>query len=363
LPSGWLGFVHPTRSQDLYSPREIALAAGVPAADVVAALGDTRGLVPHAEAVRLGRALVARAASSPPGAVWRPGSVLFAMFSGGAPSRRPAGVPLAVSSTLHVGMIAIAVLIATLNLSPRAATLRAEDPPADLMRLVFVATPGPGGGGGGGGLMQKAPAPEALREGRHTIRNPLPERREPRPLAPVAAPPEPKPEPVLKAEPLPAVIAPIVPASADPRNRIGVLQQSRAENDSHGPGAGGGVGTGKGTGLGEGDGSGLGSGSGGGVGGGPYRPGSGVEPPRLLREVKADYTEEARQRGIVGDVVLEIVVRVDGSVGDVKILQGLAGGLNDRAVQAVRQWRFSPARRLGAAVDVIVEVAVEFKLR
>ena len=53
----------------------------------------------------------------------------------------------------------------------------------------------------------------------------------------------------------------------------------------------------------------------------------------------------------------------DGSVGDVKILKGLAGGLNDRAVQAVRQWRFSPAHRQGIAVDVIVEVAVEFKLR
>ena len=79
--------------------------------------------------------------------------------------------------------------------------------------------------------------------------------------------------------------------------------------------------------------------------------------------MRADYTEEARQRGISGDVVLEIVVRRDGSVGDLKILQGLGGGLNDRAVQAVRQWRFAPAQRLGAAVDVIVEVAVEFKLR
>jgi protein TonB len=102
---------------------------------------------------------------------------------------------------------------------------------------------------------------------------------------------------------------------------------------------------------------------GGGTGGGPYRAGSGIEPPRLLREVKADYTEDARQHGLAGDVVMEIVVRTDGSVGDVKILQGLGRGLNDRAVQAVRQWRFSPARRQGAPVDVIVEVAVEFKLR
>jgi protein TonB len=115
--------------------------------------------------------------------------------------------------------------------------------------------------------------------------------------------------------------------------------------------------------VGPGDGSGIGPGSGGGTGGGPYRPGSGITPPRLLREVKAEYTEEARQRSISGDVLLEIVVRRDGSVGDVRVLQGLGGGLNDRAVRAVRQWRFAPAERLGAAVDVIVEVAVEFTLR
>jgi protein TonB len=45
------------------------------------------------------------------------------------------------------------------------------------------------------------------------------------------------------------------------------------------------------------------------------------------------------------------------------VLQGLSWGLNERAVQAVRQWRFTPARRQGSPVDVIVEVAVEFKIR
>jgi TonB family protein len=147
------------------------------------------------------------------------------------------------------------------------------------------------------------------------------------------------------------------------RTRVGVLEPTAAQNDSHGSGAGGGAGRGTGTGVGEGDGSGIGTGSRGGTGGGQFRPGSGIEPPRLLREVKADYTEEARQRSLVGDVVLEIVVRRDGSVGDIKVLQGLGAGLNERAMQAVRQWRFSPAHRLGAPVDVIVEVAVEFKLR
>jgi TonB family protein len=128
-------------------------------------------------------------------------------------------------------------------------------------------------------------------------------------------------------------------------------------------GTGGGVGSGTGTGLGEGDGGGGGPGSGGGIGGGPYRPGSGIEPPRILREVKADYTDDARRRRVEGEVVLEIVVRRDGSVGSLKVVRGLDPGLDERAAAAVRQWRFEPARRQGSPVDVIVEVAVEFKLR
>lgn len=118
-----------------------------------------------------------------------------------------------------------------------------------------------------------------------------------------------------------------------------------------------------GTGLGQGEGSGIGAGSGGGTGGGPYRPGSGIDPPRLLREVKPDYTDEGRRLGIEGEVLLEIVVRRDGTVGDVKLRRRLGGGLEERAAQAVRQWRFAPATRRGSPVDVVVEVAVEFKLR
>jgi protein TonB len=346
-------------SGDLYSAREIALAAGVPEAQVVALMGGVPGHLRHDDAVRIGRAAVLQARRS----VALPGSQgLFAIFS-----EAPAGIGskrvLALSSTVHAGVLAFCVFIATFNLAPRAASLRLDDQPPEPMRLVFLATPGPGGGGGGGGLLQKAPPPKALREGNRPISSPLPVRREPPPIVPIPEPKPAPPPPPLAAETLPTVVAPIISAPADTRNRVGVLQQSTADADSQGPGKGGGAGTGTGTGLGEGDGSGVGPGSGGGTGGGPYRPGSGIEPPRLVREVRADYTEDARQRGLVGDVVLEIVVRRDGTVGDVKILQGLAGGLNDRAVQAVRQWRFTPARRQGVPVDVVVEVAVEFKLR
>ena len=58
-----------------------------------------------------------------------------------------------------------------------------------------------------------------------------------------------------------------------------------------------------------------------------------------------------------------IVVRRDGTVGDVKVTRGLRGGLNDRAIQAVKQWKFSPGRMKGVPVEVVVEVGVEFRLR
>jgi TonB family protein len=160
------------------------------------------------------------------------------------------------------------------------------------------------------------------------------------------------------------VQAPVVPKPADPVDTPGVLTpppDPRPPNQ--GSGTGGGAGTGNGAGVGQGNGSGIGPGSGGGEGGGPYRPGAGIDPPSLQREVKALYTDDARRQGIEGDVVLEIVVRRDGSVGDVRIKRSLDRGLDQRAIEAVRQWRFAPARRQGVAVDVIVEVAVGFKLR
>src|SRR5581483_2928454 len=75
--------------------------------------------------------------------------------------------------------------------------------------------------------------------------------------------------------------------------------------DSQGSGSGGGSGTGVGTGIGSGRGSGLGPGFGGGTGGGVYQPGNGVETPKLLREVKPQYTAQAMRAKIQGTVLLE----------------------------------------------------------
>jgi TonB family protein len=345
---------------DVYTAGEIAKAAGVSLArlESLIAAGTMRPVSPglpyfsHAEAVAAVRALRSDG-----------GRAAALLFDKPVYAHASTGLPVAAATGFHAGIAALLVLVSTIGM-PHAAQLDRVSTEPVTQRLVFIATPGPGGGGGGGGLRQRKPPPRAERKGPNKLSSPIPARKAPRPVEPVPKPPEPPPPHPVEPEPLPPVVAPVATVAADERDQAGVIDTpAPAQSDSRGPGAGGGVGSGTGAGLGAGDGSGIGPGSGGGMGGGPYRPGSGVTPPRILREVKASYTDEARRRDVEGEVLLEIVVLRDGSVGSVKIISGLPNGLNDRAVAAVRQWRFSPATRLGQPVDVIVEVAVEFKLR
>jgi protein TonB len=195
-----------------------------------------------------------------------------------------------------------------------------------------------------------------LRRGTNRLNSPLPTIAPPPPAQPVEPPP-------LGGETFPVLNAPVIAAPADRSERDGALETTAPPSDSHGTGTVEGVGSGAGHGLGAGTGSGIGDGSGGGIGGGPFRPGAGITPPRMLHEVKATYTEEARRAGVTGEVLLEVVVNRTGGVGSVRLLRGLGSGLDQRAIDAVRQWSFAPATRNGTPVDVIVEVSVEFSLR
>jgi len=285
------------------------------------------------------------------------------MFRQGWQLRREPGLPIAMSGSAHAAIVAGLILLTSLGMAKPNANATADD--NKNVRLVFLVSPGPGGGGGGGGLREPAPPPPAEKKGTAKLRSPVPVRRPPKRVDP---PPEVKPpEPTPPPKPEPEVVAPVVQVAADPKDRAGIPWTPRPappqEADSHGPGVNGGTGSGQGTGVGEGAGPGIGPGSGGGTGGGPYRPGSGITAPAIIQEVKPDYTEEGRRRHLEGDVVLEIIVKRDGTVGNVKLVQGLGAGLDQRAMEAVRQWRFSPAKRYGTPVDVIVEIAMEFKLR
>jgi protein TonB len=361
----------PLAVPEVFTLGEIARAAGVSTAEVRAVLDES-------DFPRSGKFLAiedaARAVSLLKSPVRRTAARRLFASSHGTARRR--GVPTAASGAFHAGVLAVMVLIGTLGV--RTAPTEQKTPPADLVRLVFVATPGPGGGGGGGGLKQPLPPPKAELKGTSKLASPVIVRKvaKPEPVKRVETPPppppaiEPKPDPPPPPPPAPAppapappVVAPVVSAPADAEDRAGVPTATTATAPSNGPGDGGGTGTGTGTGAGQGNGAGIGDGSIAGTGGGPYRPGSGITPPSILREVKPVYTEEGRRRGVEGDVVMEVVVRADGTLGNVRMLQGLGSGLDQRAVDAVRQWRFNPARRHGTPVAVMVEIAVEFKLR
>lgn len=356
----------------MFSLEELSLAAGVPrhVTEELAAAGSIRFVpgtrfVTRSDAVGAAPHLRVAARHSLPALTEAP---LFETRARKIPLREQK-VPAFASSFIHAALVGL-ILWATAAPAGSAS----ESVVDEETHLVFLISPGPGGGGGGGGERDPRPAPRIERRGPQQAKvavplveeKPVITSRRVEEATPVkrAAMPEPKPV-EREPDPLPSnrIIAPVATVASSENDRKGVIEDARGKEDSQGPGAGGGAGSGQGPGNGEGQGSGIGDGSGGGTGGGPYRPGSGIEPPRLLREVKAEYTEEARSRGITGDVILEIVVRRDGTVGNVSLLKGLGAGLEQRAMAAVRQWRFTPARRQGQPVDVIVEVAVEFTLR
>jgi len=256
--------------------------------------------------------------------------------------------PGAWSMAVHVSVV-IVILALERAAAPAAATATATA----ASHLVFLVEPGPGGGGGGGGARTPRPATRMLEPAKARVEEAIS-------VPPTAtertSTPEPEPIPV---KPLPVPLAPV--AAAVDRHQ-GEIDAPVSTIASAGPGVDG-AGSGRDGGIGPGRGAGVGDGEDRGFGGGPYRPGSGIEPPRLLREVKATYTEEARSANITGDVLMEVVVRADGTVGSARVTRGLGFGLDERAAAAVRQWRFTPARRAGVPVDVAVEVAMEFNLR
>jgi TonB family protein len=131
---------------------------------------------------------------------------------------------------------------------------------------------------------------------------------------------------------------------------------------SNGPGFGGGIGSGEGGGVGSGKGGGLGPGEGGGFGGGAFSVGNGVSEPVPIYKPDPAYSEEARKAKYQGTVVLWIVVDAAGAVTDCKVVKPLGLGLDEKAVETVKTWKFKPAQRNGTPVPVRVMVEVSFRL-
>ena len=253
-----------------------------------------------------------------------------------------------VSLVVH-GLFVLLVLWAIANPPNVSSPTQPESLPSD---IVWLDTPGPGGGGGGGGNKMPDPPRKAELKGVEKITVPVT-----------------KPESVQakKETPKPPVQLdiPAAPTATGVMELPGMISSVPSPSASLGTGSGGGAGSGTGGGIGSGSGSGLGPGSGGGTGGGEYRPGNGVTSPEILFEKKPEYTSEAMRAKVQGIVEVEALVNPDGSVGRVQVIRSLDDrwGLDQKAVEAVRMWRFKPGMRLGKAVPVLVTIELQFTLR
>lgn len=211
--------------------------------------------------------------------------------------------------------------------------------------------------------------------------------RETRERAPLGAPPQfSNVPPVLPPQPNagPEKAALVVPEtlSGDPApgkgSRTGLSDGS--DTQASGPGHPSGIGQGQGSGAGPGAGQGAGPGrlsnsgsgerqTGGGLGEGNSRVASDevldatmTMQPTIISRAKAPYTEEARTKGVRGDVVLSVVFGADGRIRQVNTVQPLPFGLTESAIEAVSKIKFRPAVRNGTAVSVRMQLVFTFNL-
>ncbi len=219
---------------------------------------------------------------------------------------------------------------------------------------------GPGAGGGGGGL--KGQRPTAF-----VFSRPRPEA----PTTPREAPEAPRHLPPLRADSLQVPeVSPDAffdqPLSPDAVDYPGLSLTDPIDYGGVDPprsaGDRGGAGGGQGTGVGPGQGWGVGPGEGGGFGGGKYKPGGWDLEPVLKEKHIPFYPPLAREKLVTGEVILEILVRIDGSTEVLRVIKSLPYGCVDAAVSAARLYRWKPARKRGKPVEAVGMLTVTFNL-
>jgi TonB family protein len=260
---------------------------------------------------------------------------------------------VAVSAIVHVGLVALllsGVFVShqiTQRQERQVVTLIAPSP--DTYALPVAKKVISGGGGGGDRDVLPAPKGHPPKTALQQITPPAIVMRNERPK--------------LAVEPT-VVVPPQVHLAENHMPTLGTSTGPAmpAAPPSNGTGSGGGIGSGSGGGLGVGHGPGVGAGTGGGIGGGVYRVGGGISAPTAISSPDPDYTEEARRAKKQGTCVLWLIVDSSGHPRDIRVARGLGFGLDAKALEAVKQWRFQPALKDGKPVDVQISVEVEFHL-
>jgi periplasmic protein TonB len=250
------------------------------------------------------------------------------------------------SIAAHAGVFALIVL---LLLSAKKDTIiknRAALTQIDAFLPMTTPSHDAAGGGGGGGAHDIIQAPKGK----------LP-KLERQPLAPPMV--VVNEHPRLEQEP--AITIPKDLQLSDMPN-LGDPRTSVAGPASNGTGELAGLGTGSGGGIGSGKGSGYGPGEGGGYGGGFYHVGGGVAAPQLVYAVDPEFSDEARRAKYQGICIVTLIVDAQGNPQRVQVVHHLGMGLDQKAVAAVKQYRFKPATLQGKPVPVEVNVEVNFRI-
>jgi len=95
---------------------------------------------------------------------------------------------------------------------------------------------------------------------------------------------------------------------------------------------------------------------------GVYRVGRDIKAPRAISMPEPGFSEQARAAGYGGVCVLELVVDAEGMPQNIRVTRPLGMGLDDKSIEAVRQWRFSPSLKDGTPVAVRINVETNFHL-
>ncbi len=161
----------------------------------------------------------------------------------------------------------------------------------------------------------------------------------------------------------PTVVMPDIKLPDNPNMPdLGIPQSAQVAFASQGSGSGSGFGSGSGGGVGSGRGNGVGPGEGGGYGGGIYHVGGGVSNPVLIFAPDPEFSDEARRAKYQGVCVVSLIVDPTGNPQRIHIVRPLGMGLDEKALEAVRQYKFKPALYKGRAVAVEVNIEVNFRI-
>jgi TonB family protein len=247
----------------------------------------------------------------------------------------------ALSFTIHCGVAALLLLVGT-----NPAIRQALRPTTNAVSLMAPYLSTAKGGGGGGGDRSPLPASKGRlpKIAPRQFTPPMAVLNNTNPKLPM--------EPTLILSPEMKLPQTNLAELGDPFGGLGPR--------SNGPGSGGGIGVGDGTGVGLGKGPGLGPGEHGGTG--ALRVGGAISSPILLFKVEPEFSEQARKAKHQGVVILYGEVDTNGKLRNVRVVQALGLGLDEKAIEAVKKWKFRPGYQDGRPVVAAATIEVNFHL-